>query len=357
MKTYPPADGCGFGQIQGFPEKPMDDQQQVTQWLTAVEPANASFDEEAQPHTEPSSPVKLEQEPALRASRSVPSVSVDDRHEKRHRNHHHHHPHHCRHRSSSVGSRGHRSRKSDRSSSSEGSYDSDDEKRRRQQHRTHSRSREKMSDSDVGYNSSSRSDKDGRRHRQRSRKEKERERDGEKERDRSKRHKRPREVKREDKERTGREREAAVPPAVADTGTAQGPWPQAPSPGAAYTAAAAAAAPGAITIPQHIVIPPTSQKGRGQPQRFHINSEITISYSDRSTNPSESEAAHRAAPGAWTQAPRLRQRQRFDGIAAGPGPTVTSPTDGEMDQEDLDAHRVSYGAESSDSKGHGSTAV
>jgi len=35
-----------------------------------------------------------------------------------------------------------------------------------------------------------------------------------------------------------------------------------------------------ITIPQHIVIPPTEDND-GNPRKYHINSEITISYDPR----------------------------------------------------------------------------
>lgn len=136
---------------------------------------------------------------------------------------------------------------------------------------------------------------------------------------------------------------------------------------------------GGISIPQHIVIPPSNQTGpdgKPQPQKFHINSEITISYnnnsSDRSTpNPSDTEAV---AGRRGARNPPLTSHPSGQSMQTPPPPPVPAgingdvrtrqrppvPTNGQgSKQTGIAGVRDSYGASSSgaESKGHGSTAV
>lgn len=144
-------------------------------------------------------------------------------------------------------------------------------------------------------------------------------------------------MKRRDKRRSS---QGEPPPIITvptdGSSSDQAVYPPQYSPSPAYPASSG------ITIPQHIVIPSVEGGKSGQPQRFHINSEITISYSDKSTNPSDSEGVVRRGKG-----PKIQP------LPSQSGPRVTSPLEEVEGQAELKGNRASYGSRSTDSRGDG----
>lgn len=230
-------------------------------------------------NSEPASPTK-EPFPILQHSLSVPSMYAETsgattcRHHC-HKFHHHHHRSSSRHRTRDRDKRGsshrhgskHRHRSASDGSKSRRSYSSSSsssvftEEPRHRRHR--SRSRHRYSDDGTDVTEESR--EGHRKHHRRS----DRDRDHDKER------RGPRRVKRNDKDRESKSSlntaltQDIVTPAVGVPAEQTGEWqmgcPQ-----------------GSITIPQHIIIPPSSgtlgPDKRPQPQTYQINSEIRISY-------------------------------------------------------------------------------
>lgn len=107
--------------------------------------------------------------------------------------------------------------------------------------------------------------------------------------------------------------------------------------------------PGGISIPQHIVIPPQPTRPVGQPQKYQINSEITISYSDKSNPTSDTEARRPQ------NVPQVRQ------LPTPLIPTVKPPSPQSMISTAAvatqTANQARNGSTGGDSKSHGSTAV
>uniref|UniRef100_A0A915ANJ3 Uncharacterized protein n=1 Tax=Parascaris univalens TaxID=6257 RepID=A0A915ANJ3_PARUN len=244
-------------------------------------------------NSEPTTPVREPFGEPIQHSFSVPSMYAETSGATS-CHHHHCHKRHHRHRSSSrhrhddsshnyrrVSSRRHskhRHRSSSAGSRSRRSYSSDsysteftEEPRH---HRRRSRSCERYSDESTPISDDSREQR-----RQRRREDRGRERDRERPRG-------PRQVKRVDKEREAKSVTAPIFATERLTPTLNGQWP-------------AAGTEGGITIPQHIIIPPSSgtigPDGRIQPQTYQINSEIRISY-DQYGRPLPSQAVTPSTP-------------------------------------------------------------
>uniref|UniRef100_A0A914XLT6 Uncharacterized protein n=1 Tax=Plectus sambesii TaxID=2011161 RepID=A0A914XLT6_9BILA len=282
-----------------------------------------------QPLTEPPSPVK-EEAPILHHAQSVPSIRAESKHH-RHSSRRHKH----RHRAHSVGSR---SRRSSKTYSSD-SDDSDDDRRgrcrhchkKRRHHHSRSRSRDKYSDTDTGYSERSY------RHSEKHRRHRHRDDDGEECDCESKKrhHRRPRDVKKRS------DRDKSTIPLVERPGTSatnNGSW----TPNFPLNSAQ-----GGLTIPQHIVIPP-SASGNDKPQRYQINSEITVSYNpDKSVPPRDGGRIKHGS----------QQRLAAPITANQRGQQMLTNGRSGVENGHQRHSSDSVGAGSSDSRGHGSTAV